>query len=267
LYQQSIFAQWNTTVTYEELSEKVQKRTLAAAYRYIYEKEARSHGKSRLFCKENHAYEFLAYTAIHFPDARFVHLVRDPRDMAATWKSLAHSGGVERGAEIWRTDQEGSITAFSYLHDVNRILQVKFEDLVTHFESTARMICDFLEIAFDENMREFHLDPLVRRNANALRSWKDLQRPLDTDEIGKYKTQLSEIEVRYVESLCCEGMEYFRYAKEYDDSLPIERLRSELPDPGSIEKVPPEENEGERYTKWRSALDRIRSRNPRRDTP
>lgn len=252
------FAVWKTTLDVEKLLELNLRRTLADAARAFYEAEARHFGKSRLFVKENHAYRIADYLLSHFPEARFLIFVRDPRDMAATWKELAQ-GGVITGATQWREDQEGAIHLHSKLRDIGRSMLVSFESLVGEAERTLRSVCDFLECAYDPAMLDYREADLLRENSNLLESWRDLQGPLNPEEIGKYRRLLSEPERRYVEMTCAREMEVLGYERDFDSAEAIEELE-EMIAPASETDRTMTDQEIEVYTRWGAAIQRIESR-------
>ena len=114
-YLANIFAQWESAVTGVELRENCPNRTLAEIIRYAYEKEARAQGKTRVFVKENHAYEFIPFTLVNFPQSRIVWLVRDPRDMALCQRDSILSGGAQTAMKAWKPDQAESLKVYGYL--------------------------------------------------------------------------------------------------------------------------------------------------------
>jgi hypothetical protein len=224
----------------------------------FYETEARYFGKTRLFVKENHAYRIADYLLSHFPEARFVILVRDPRDMAATWKALSY-GGVMRGAAQWREDQEGAIQLHSKLRDIGRSLLISFESLVEDAENALRNVCAFLECDYHPAMLDFHESDLVRENADLLESWRDLQKPLDPGEIGRYRRSLSEAEIRYVEMICAKEMEVLGYERDFDPTEAIEDLEAMLPPAAETDRTMTD-TEIRVYARWGAAILQIESR-------
>lgn len=257
-YMNNKFADWRTSLTVEELEQTVHSRTLAEVGRAFYEAEARAHGKSRVWVKENHAYRIADYLVSHFPDARFVAVVRDPRDMAATWRDLA-SGGVKRGAAQWKIDQRGTIELHAKLRDIGKSILVSFEDLVLEPEPTLRRICSFLGVDYQPAMLDFYTEDIVVQNAEKMVSWKDLKKPLDPQEVGKYKQVLNEVETRYVEALCREEMPIFGYQPDYPAKATPEELEPQLPPPSETDR-PRTETEKSAYARFRSGIERIESR-------
>ena len=147
-YMANIFATWKSRVSLDELKTSVDQRSLASVGRVFYEAEAAADGKSRVFVKENHTWSFIAYLLAHFPESKFVWMVRDPRDMALTWRDLAR-GGVRTATETWLSDQRGSLKVYTWLRELGRIHRVRFEDLVRKPEETTRGICAFLGAVYN----------------------------------------------------------------------------------------------------------------------
>jgi len=260
-YLARIFAQWESSVTAEELRRECSPRTLARIIRYVYEKEAAARGKSRVFVKENHSFQFLPFTMANFPDSRFVWLVRDPRDMALCQRDSILSGGVQSAMAAWMHDQRSSLQVHGFLKDSGRILALKFEDLVADAEATTQRLCEFLELSYDPAMLEFHRDPNVARNAATITAWADLGGPILTDNFNNFRKAggLSEAEIRFVEASCREEMIALGYEFEYDGSGDPDELRAALPDEARfrVERNPAEK---ERYAPFGEAQRLLRQR-------
>jgi sulfotransferase family protein len=258
-YLGSIFAQWESAVAAAELRRQCPSRTLAAIIRCVYEKEAATRGKERVFVKENHAFGFIPFTLAHFSASRFVWLVRDPRDMALCQRDSILSGGVQRAVLAWKEDQARSLEVYGYLRDTGRILLLTFENLVARAEDTVQQLCDFLDLPYTAEMLQFHRDPNVSRNAGAISAWADLGGPILTDNYNNYKTGLSAAEIRYVEAYCRDEMVSLGYAFDYDEAGDVAELRAALPDDATFDR-PRNETEKARYTPFQEAQNRLEKR-------
>jgi len=257
-YLANIFAQWESSVSPSVLRERCPQRSLAAIIRYVYEKEATTRGKRRVFVKENHAYQFIAFTLANFPESRFVWLVRDPRDMALCQRDSILSGGVQRAVAAWKPDQAESLKVYSYLKDVGRILLLKFEDLLSQTETTCRLLCEFLDLPYTPGMLEFHKAANVAKNAGWNTAWADLGKPIIADNFNNYQTGLSEIEIRFVEAVCHREMAALGYELDYGVG-DVDALREALPDEAQFE-VPRSEAELARYKPFGEVQQRLRAR-------
>ncbi len=90
----------------------------------------------------------------YLPEARFIHLIRDGRDVALS--ILKQSFGpetIEAAAERWRGRVLRGRAQKPYL---GFYIEVKFEDLVLDAEGQLRRICDFIELDFDPAMLGYH---------------------------------------------------------------------------------------------------------------
>ena len=258
-YLANLFAQWESVASGAELREHCAGRTLEEIIRYVYEKEARTRGKQRVFVKENHAYQFIPFTLANFPRSRFVWLVRDPRDMALCQRDSILPGGVQRATAAWKPDQAESLKVYGYLKDTGRILLLKFEDLVGRAEETARRLCEFLQLPYAPEMLEFHQNANVVRNAGAISAWADLGRPIIADNFNNYQSGLSAAEIRFVEAYCREEMQALGYVPDFEAEGDIEALRAALPDEAAFER-PRNETEVARYTPFQEARARLEER-------
>ena len=90
----------------------------------------------------------------YLPEARFIHLIRDGRDVAlSVLKQTWGPQSIEAAAEKWRTRVNRGRSQAPYL---GFYMEVKFEDLVLHTERELRRICEFIELPFDEGMLGYH---------------------------------------------------------------------------------------------------------------
>ncbi len=101
-----------------------------------------------------------------FPKAKFVHLVRDARDVALSLVKVGWYGGRPwRSAEHWIERVRASEQARAELGPT-RMIRLDYSDLVLKTESTLRRLCGFLELEFDPVMLRYH----ERAQRNILRS-------------------------------------------------------------------------------------------------
>lgn len=210
------FSEWARGFTLDELADLAQDRSAATLIRGIFAAEAAAAGKEHVFVKENHLYEFFPFLQVHFPAARYVYLVRDPRDMALSWKlNLPTPGGVVSGARQWLKDQTNSLKNYHLLREAGRARLVRYEDLIAEPEARLQELCAFLEIPYDPVMLDFHQDALTRRNAEKIPAWENLSKAVMSGNKQKYRRELSDDEVRAVEKICQVEMRWFGYRCEF----------------------------------------------------
>ncbi|MBX2802412.1 MAG: sulfotransferase [Myxococcales bacterium] len=261
-YLAAMHSEWRTTVTAAELRESVQQRSFGAIFRFVYEREAVAWGKQRLFVKDNHAYTSFGFVEATFDEPNWVVLVRDPRDMAYTWKANAmEPGGVGLAAECWKRDQAAALEMMGHLAPAGRVLLARFEDLIRTPERELTRVCEALGVAYEPGMLDFHRKPLLKTNSSNLSSWTDLQKPLDPTNTGVYRGRLSDDEVRYVEAICEEEMAFLGYGLDHPRTESVEALKAKLPTSGFSDDEPTD-TEVAIFERWYAVRDRIATRRP-----
>lgn len=222
--------EWRTRVSFEYLLKEVYERSLAAIIRCVYGLEAAANGKHHIFLKENQSFGLVSFLTVAFPQSRFVYQVRDPRDMALSWKlSPNHPGGVRKAAAIWREDQAQTLKIYGHLMDTNKILLLRYEDLISNPQYILKALCHFLEIEFFPSMLSYHQDELTVKNSERIQNWGNLSKPIMQNNQKKYRGKLSETEIRYIEHYCQNEMAFLGYPLDYDQSIPLIELEQALP--------------------------------------
>jgi hypothetical protein len=170
-------------------------RSYADALRLLYATYAEAHGKSRYGDKTPNYVLDLPLLGKLFPEARFLHVVRDGRDVALSVTSIEGWGPnkVEGAAKYWVRHVDAGRAAGRDL-GAQRYLEVRYDDLVDQPDATLRQVCDFFALAFTDTMLEYpgRFDDLVSSNlqpeiherlrrppTRGLRSWRDQMPPED----------------------------------------------------------------------------------------
>lgn len=124
-------------------------RTIAGIFDGIFSSFAKKQGK-RCWCEKtpDHVQHVHLLSNI-FPRARFIHLIRDGREVACSIGRRQHRRPelvIYRWKELVTTGQADGAT----LGD--RYMELKYEDLTSGPRREMARICDFLSLAFDEHV-------------------------------------------------------------------------------------------------------------------
>ncbi len=131
--------------------------TYADAVRAVYARYAETQGKS-LYGDKTPGYVIqLDLLGEVFPEAKFVHIIRDGRDVALAYVDRSEWGPstVADAAHYWRS-RVGRGRASGERLGPQRYREVRYEDMVDDPESTTRELCAFLGLPFEPAMLDFH---------------------------------------------------------------------------------------------------------------
>ena len=129
----------------------------------VFEAYAERHGKPRWGDKTPMYMQHLTLLESLFPDALYLHLLRDGRDAALSFLSMpaglvtetwAHPRGAAGFACQWRTEIAAARTLGARL-GAGRYLEARYEELVSDAERQVRSICAFADLPFEPAMLEY----------------------------------------------------------------------------------------------------------------
>lgn len=138
----------------------------------------------------------------YFPTAQYVHIVRDPRAVLASYRKVPHlSDDALEVAADWRRSVM-DIRRFGARHRC-RFIEVSYEELLKHTERELRRICGFLGEEFDSSMLAYHeLNRDLGLEPARHMAWKTLtQVPPDASRILAWKNELTAKDRRLVETV------------------------------------------------------------------
>ena len=145
-----------------------------------------------------------------YPGARFIHLLRDGRDVAISFFDLSWHGSrcYERNFEWTRALRFREQYRNTELDQ--KILDVKYEDLVADPEKTVRAICAFLGEDFEPAMLTVssRTDRVPERERAA---HPKLGQPLSPQAIGRWRTTLSAVECFIMEACLQRDLRHWGY--------------------------------------------------------
>ena len=87
-----------------------------------------------------------------FPNAKFVHIVRDPRDYVLSLRNAWNQNAI-RAAQRWK-DSIRNLHAVMKARHIE-YAEIRYEDLVSDPRAAVTRVCDYLGIDFDETMLNF----------------------------------------------------------------------------------------------------------------
>lgn len=106
------------------------------------------------------------------PEAHFIHIIRDGRDVALSRRSLWFGPGesIMAQAEDWT---RWIMRARGVSGELPHYLEIRYEDLIAQPAEVLRKVCDFLQLPFAEEMLAYHETAGAR--LSALKGWPQLK--------------------------------------------------------------------------------------------
>ena len=117
--------------------------------------ECRKIGKKRWIEKTPTHIFHIGKLSLYRPNARFILMLRDGRDVACSLKARKPNNSFSTIVDRWVYD---NLAGLQYWNDY-RVKVVKYENLVTDPQATLRDVCDFLEEEYTHTMLSYYETP------------------------------------------------------------------------------------------------------------
>lgn len=154
-----------------------------------------------------------------FPDARFLHIIRDGRDVALSHQTMPYgSGNIAECARAWTERTTTSVKMGRILGD-DRYMTVRFEDLVLETRPSLERICAFLGVPFDEAMLRYGdmVNEKIPKDRRWL--WPSISRPPEESKVDQWRRRMTTSQRIVFERIA--GGTLRKWGYETYDRLPI----------------------------------------------
>ena len=149
------FKLWDISESSQELAQQTAHNSFGSILNTLSWVYAQHKGKPEADTWVDHTPENISYAQSFlkiFPEAQFIHIVRDGRAVAASIIPLDWGPNtIIKAARWWMRMTSFGLAAEAHLSP-NQIMQVKYEELVLQPETTMRKVCQFLNIEFHNEM-------------------------------------------------------------------------------------------------------------------
>jgi len=159
-----------------------------------------------------------------FPEAFFIHIVRDGRDVACSYKKLSEQKvdspytpnlprEIEEIARQWKNNVKRAIKSFSKIGWEN-VYELKFENLVIDTKDTLQKLCHQLGEEYDPSVLRYHaLNMEHELEPKEFLKWKGktLKEPI-LDEVGRYSRELTSHELSVFYRVAGEVLSKYGYS-------------------------------------------------------
>jgi hypothetical protein len=160
----------------------------------LFEKNAQAEGKARWGDKTPYYVLHMDKLLEWFPDAQFIHLIRDGRDVALSLFARRDDFGVYNtyfAAKYWEQFVNGG-RALGRTLPQGTYLEIRYEDILQYQEASVRKVCHFLGEEYSDAVVNF-------KKAGQIGKTPLLQQPVQADNAGKWRSQLTSAQIQTFE--------------------------------------------------------------------
>lgn len=186
-------------------------QALMGVFFALYDEYLRQSGKRRWGCKSTFVIEHVGEVLAACPSAKFILLVRDPRDVAvSSRRSIFNPFHPYFTAQLWRRQQ---LLGAHWLDSAERekFHLLRYEDLIERPPETVAALCQFLGEEYQPQMLNYHTTPAARKSQDLSASWRNVGTPIKPLNRNTFRTGLSAAETKLVEAVCADLMPRFGY--------------------------------------------------------
>jgi protein-tyrosine sulfotransferase len=181
----------------------VEQRTLANIIDLIYQEYAMQNGFSCDFWGDKTPINSLyALNLVQvFPEAKYIHLIRDPRAVAVSYRNAGLYDDVFSGVKFWVAANR----TIERLHGKVDMYKVSYEEIVARPDESLMTICEHVGLPFKEEMLVFYTKSNRLGDTAVHDHHRNTSRPISQDSIDKWVNELDSDEAAKVSN----------YAKKY----------------------------------------------------
>ncbi|MCY4087851.1 MAG: sulfotransferase [Actinomycetia bacterium] len=202
--------------------------TFAEVIRAVYEVYAEARGKARYGDKTPAYMRHLRLLDHVFPQASYVHIVRDGRDAGRSFLSMqrrppldwSRPRGLSAFACQWRDEVERA-RLFGRAHAAGRYLELRYEDVVAEPGGALRSVCAQLELEYEPEMLTYH----ERIDEERLLDHPRLSQP-PTPRVRSWREELPAAQVERFEAVAGELLSELGYERAYPSPTARARARA-----------------------------------------
>ncbi|NVO20911.1 MAG: sulfotransferase [Bacteroidetes bacterium] len=153
-----------------------------------------------------------------FPDAKFIHLIRDPRDNIISLKNVDFEGPFT-ALLAYRWEHSARKLHYIKKKHPDKFYTIRYEDLVSEPTKYYRELCDFLSIPYNDSVFEFYKiqgEAMKKFNVEKIMKYhKSLLSPINTKKVNLWKTELPERDIRITEFVAGRWIKKSGYERRY----------------------------------------------------
>jgi len=174
-------------------------RSLMAVYGAVHDLMSETKGALVWCCKSLANVHFLPQIDDYFPDARYIYLYRDGRDVAVSFrKAVVGEKSFYHIAEHWHKEQQLALDLKEKI-DPGKFFGVSYEELTDDSERVLKEMMHHFKIPFVEEMLQFNISKEATETAKCGALWANVQQPVIKNNTRKFLKEAGKEDIRIFE--------------------------------------------------------------------
>lgn len=203
------------TLDRHDIAKRCRERSLIAATCAVYDAYGEARNARTWCCKSLANIAYLDAIDAYVPDAQYIYLYRDGRDVAVSFlKAVVGEKHFYHIAKDWADTQQ---LALDHRQKISpeRFFSLSYEALTSDPAASVRSLCKFLKVEYTETILEFHKSEEAARAAASSNLWENVSNPLMRNNTSKYLKEANVADVRIFESVAGHVLDALGYARAY----------------------------------------------------
>jgi len=187
---------------------------------------ARVNGKPRWGDKTPRYVEHIPFIAGLWPESKFIHLIRDGRNVALSYGNVPFGPkNVAQAAKLW-ADRVAMGCRDGRALATGHYIEIRYEDLVDDASGEAKDLCEFLELDFDPGMLDY-----TERARDAVLTRASQFNPHLTEKPNKtrsWETEMPDKQVEVFETVAADVLNELGYARRFKSPSATARMKATM---------------------------------------
>jgi len=196
-----------------DVARRCRERSVPAVHGAVYDVCAEAKGAKTWCCKSLANIHYSKEIESCFGSPKYIYLYRDGRDVAVSFsKAVVGEKHFYHIAKEWTATQQLALALRKKIGP-ERFLSVSYEELTSHAEQTARLLCDFLGVPLRASMLDYYGTDEAKRAATSSELWKNVTSPVMKNNSRKFLREASTRDIGIFESVAGSVLDALGYAR------------------------------------------------------
>jgi hypothetical protein len=197
----------------EEVAHRCREHSLVGIFCAVYDILAETWGAKQWCCKSLANVQYLPQIDAYLPDAKYIYLYRDGRDVALSFqKAVVGEKHIFNIAQNWAKAQRLAIQMRDR-SSPEQFHSISYENLTEAPETTLQGLCAFLQVEYTPAMLDFHSSSEASNAAASSALWGNVTKPVMKNNTKKFLTSATDEEITIFELVAGDVLDALGYER------------------------------------------------------